>query len=51
MSYYIPMPLQTPYSRDAWLALLHDLFGPAAALFARPAPIPDPAFAIVGGEP
>jgi hypothetical protein len=31
--------LQSPYSRDAWLALLRDLFGPSAALFARPAPI------------
>jgi hypothetical protein len=37
--------LQSPYSRDAWLALLRDLFGPSAALFARPAPIPDPAYA------
>jgi hypothetical protein len=45
------MTLQTPYSRDAWIALLRDLFGPSAALFARPAPIPDPAFAIVGGRP
>jgi hypothetical protein len=34
--------LQSPYSRDAWLALLRDLFGPSAALFARPAPIPRP---------
>jgi len=37
--------LQAPYSRDAWLALLRDLFGPSAERIARPAPITDPAFA------
>jgi hypothetical protein len=37
--------LQAPYSRDVWITLLRDLFGPSAALFAQPAPVPDPAYA------
>lgn len=36
--------LQSPYSRDAWLALLRDLFGHSAALFSKPAPVTDPGF-------
>ena len=34
--------LQAPYSREAWLALLRELFGHSAALFSKPAPITDP---------
>lgn len=35
--------LQSPYSRDAWLALLRDLFGHSAALFSKPVPVIAPA--------
>jgi len=33
--------LQSPYSRDAWLALLRDLFGHSAGIFKRPVPVAD----------
>ena len=36
--------LQSPYSRDAWLMLLRDLFGHSAALFSKPVHVTDPGF-------
>ncbi len=36
--------LQSPYSGDAWVNLLRDIFGSSAELFSKPAPIHDPVY-------
>jgi len=36
--------LQSSYSRDAWFALLRDIFGSSAELYSKPAHVTDPAF-------